>query len=180
MALRYLGENKYQIVLYMGNGERVFKTITASSKLQAVLIEQEYKKQLGKSIDNVYSVSAIAQSYLEHVKNYQTAIYPQPENLTLEKMYEAIDKIDSIKNDKFFTDVSLYGMGMRIIETTHATTETQFRFPKTKKKRIMKKWSKKQENLKQMPCMYLFNGEILCHESIDIKRIFKCYNIGEQ
>ena len=70
--MRKLKGDTWQIVISLPNRERFFKNIHAKSKLQAVMIEQEYAKQLGKSIGDIYTLSAIAQPYLEWVKNHQS------------------------------------------------------------------------------------------------------------
>lgn len=63
--------DRYQICISLPQRERFYKNIHAKSKLEAVLIEQEYRKILGKQINDVNSVASIAQPYLEWVKNNQ-------------------------------------------------------------------------------------------------------------
>jgi integrase/recombinase XerD len=72
MSVRNLHDNVWQIDIRIGRKDRFRKNIRASSKLQAVLIEQEYRKQLGRSIGDVHSINFIAPQYLEHVKNHQS------------------------------------------------------------------------------------------------------------
>lgn len=54
---------------------------------------------------------------------------------------------------------------MQIIESTSLTTTTQFRFPKSKRRRIRKKWSKNPKNFRTVPRtdFFLYNGAIICH-----------------
>jgi len=72
MSVRNLHDNIWQIDIRIGRKDRFRKNVRASSKLQAVLIEQEYRKQLGREIGDVYSINSIAPEYLEYVKNYQS------------------------------------------------------------------------------------------------------------
>lgn len=72
MSVRNLRENIWQIDIRIGRKDRFRKNVRASSKLQAVLIEQEYRKQLGREIGDIHSINSIAPEYLEYVKNYQS------------------------------------------------------------------------------------------------------------
>ncbi|MGP8153952.1 MAG: tyrosine-type recombinase/integrase [Smithella sp.] len=74
MALKKLDRDRWQICISLPNRERFYKNIHASSKLEAVLIEQEYRKQLGRVIGDVYSINSIAPQYLENVKNNQSPL----------------------------------------------------------------------------------------------------------
>jgi site-specific recombinase XerD len=69
--VRHLRDDIYQIDISLPKRERFHKNVRAKSKLEAVLIEQEYRKQLGRTIGDAYSINSIAQQYLEHVKNNQ-------------------------------------------------------------------------------------------------------------
>ncbi len=55
--------------------------------------------------------------------------------------------------------------GMQVLAAPHLPRfkTVQFRFPKTKKKRIAKKWRKDSTNFRQVPCreMYVLNGSTL-------------------
>jgi len=73
MSVRNLKDNVWQIDIRIGRKDRFRKNVRASSKLQAVLIEQEYRKQLGREIGDVYSINSINQEYLEYVKNHQSS-----------------------------------------------------------------------------------------------------------
>jgi hypothetical protein len=55
----------------------------------------------------------------------------------------------------------LRGHAMDIIVTPHATLRVQCRFPKTRKKRIMKKWRKQEKNFKYEPTCFMINGNQL-------------------
>jgi hypothetical protein len=54
---------------------------------------------------------------------------------------------------------------MTIIESPHLTTTTQFRFPKSKCRRIRKKWSKQPKNFRTLPDenFYQYENKIICH-----------------
>lgn len=72
--MRLRKENTWQIDIRLGRKERFRKDIHAKSKLEAVMIENEYRKQLGRISTDVYSLSVIAEKYLEYVKNHQSPI----------------------------------------------------------------------------------------------------------
>ena len=73
MSVRNLHDDVWQIDIRIGRKDRFRKNVRASSKLQAVLIEQEYRKQLGREIGDIYSINSIAPEYLEYVKNHQSS-----------------------------------------------------------------------------------------------------------
>ena len=62
--------------------------------------------------------------------------------------------------------------GIKIIESPHAVASTQIRFPRTKKKRILKKWKKQDCNYALRPAAYMFQGEFITHPEV-MKRIVK-------
>ncbi|MEN6375487.1 MAG: tyrosine-type recombinase/integrase [Smithella sp.] len=70
--MRNLKDDIWQIDIRMGRKARFHKNIRAKSKLDAVLVEQEYRKQLGRQIGDAYSINAIAEKYLEYVQNHQS------------------------------------------------------------------------------------------------------------
>lgn len=72
MSVRRIDNDKWQIDIRLGKSDRFRKNIRAKSKLQAVLIEQEYRRQLGKAAGDIYSVNAVAEDYLDHVKIHQS------------------------------------------------------------------------------------------------------------
>ena len=51
--------------------------------------------------------------------------------------------------------------GMTIHASVLATCPLQFRFPRSKAKRIRKKWAKDGRNFKRVPTSYLMNNNIL-------------------
>jgi hypothetical protein len=54
-----------------------------------------------------------------------------------------------------------------IWESRHCVERVQFRYPKSKKLRIRKKWAKREENVRYEPRAYLYNKDtILCHPAI--------------
>jgi integrase/recombinase XerD len=74
MSVRELSLGRWQVDITLGSKDRFHKNIRAKSKLEAVLIEQEYRKQLGRQIGDSYSVNSISQKYLEYVKNHQSPL----------------------------------------------------------------------------------------------------------
>jgi len=71
--------------------------------------------------------------------------------------------------------------GMKVIQSPYATEKRQFRFPRTQKKRIMKKWRKQERNYKHLPCMYInkIGGTLIVHPEI-YNRLMKLSRIEEQ
>lgn len=69
--MRHLHDDIWQVDIRLGRSSRFHKNIRARSKLEAVMIEQEYRRELGRTIGDVYSINSIAQKYLDHVKNHQ-------------------------------------------------------------------------------------------------------------
>jgi len=57
-----------------------------------------------------------------------------------------------------------YG-GFKIIESKTLIIRYQYRFPKSKRRRIRKKWKKDQTNWKTKPDpqYYFLNNQIICH-----------------
>lgn len=56
--------------------------------------------------------------------------------------------------------------GIRVLESSHCQERVQFRFPRSKKKRIRNKWIKREENVRYEPRAYRFQGQVICHPSI--------------
>lgn len=52
---------------------------------------------------------------------------------------------------------------INIIQSSQCAERKQFRFPKSKKKRIRAKWSKREENYKYIPKIYRVGNTIYCH-----------------
>ena len=54
---------------------------------------------------------------------------------------------------------------MQIIESPHLTITKQFRFPKSKRRRIRKKWQKDSKNFRTVPRtdFLILNNAIICH-----------------
>lgn len=60
--------------------------------------------------------------------------------------------------------------GRRLIVSPHCLLRTQFRFPRSKKKRIRNKWTKREENVRYKPTAYLApENTIYCHPLIATK-----------
>jgi hypothetical protein len=54
--------------------------------------------------------------------------------------------------------------GIRVVVSEAAMQKTQFRFPRSKRKRIRKKWAKRDCNYKYTPGAYMIEGNMLvCH-----------------
>ena len=53
--------------------------------------------------------------------------------------------------------------GIKIIASTYCTTRQQYRFPRSKKKRMQKKWRKDQRNWREQPVMYMFGNDFVAH-----------------
>lgn len=54
----------------------------------------------------------------------------------------------------------------KIVLSEHATEWKQFRFPRTKKRRIRNKWAKRPENFRSIPRAYSTPGGFIVHPSI--------------
>jgi hypothetical protein len=55
----------------------------------------------------------------------------------------------------------------RIIESELCVQRIQFRFPRSKKKRIRAKWAKREENVRYKPTAYLApENTIYCHPKV--------------
>lgn len=72
--MRNLRDDIWQICISLPKRERFYKNIRSKSKLEAVLVEQEYRKQLGRQIGGVHSVNSISEKYLEWVQNHQSPL----------------------------------------------------------------------------------------------------------
>ena len=60
--------------------------------------------------------------------------------------------------------------GRRLIVSPHCLLRIQFRFPRSKKKRIRAKWAKREENVRYKPTAYLApENTIYCHPLIAAK-----------
>lgn len=56
---------------------------------------------------------------------------------------------------------------MKVMSSPFCTVRTQSRFPRSKKKRMRKKWAKDQRNWREEPTAYLFNNkDIIAHPGI--------------
>lgn len=54
--------------------------------------------------------------------------------------------------------------GVQIVESILAVDRRQVRFPRTKKRRIQKKWQKQERNWRSTPAAFLLEGHTLyCH-----------------
>lgn len=71
--MRLLKGNTWQIDIRMGRGKRFHKNINAGSKLEAVQIEMEYRKSLGREMGDIYSIASIAEKYLPYCESHQSS-----------------------------------------------------------------------------------------------------------
>ncbi len=46
------------------------------------------------------------------------------------------------------------------------TKRVQFRFPRSKRRRIRKKWRKRAANFREEPVAWLIGGEVFCHPNV--------------
>lgn len=53
--------------------------------------------------------------------------------------------------------------GMSVYSSVHATQKRQTMFPRSKKKRIQKKWRKDQRNWDERPAAYMVSGKLIAH-----------------
>ena len=51
----------------------------------------------------------------------------------------------------------MLGLGITVIESPLAITSKQFRFPRSKKKRIKKKWAKNRNHFRDEPAIYVIS-----------------------
>lgn len=57
-------------------------------------------------------------------------------------------------------------MGLTIIETVGATIREQIRFPRSKRRRIIKKWEKQEKNFTYTPTCFKVGNTLLCHPAV--------------
>ena len=57
-------------------------------------------------------------------------------------------------------------LSVRIVESSSLTRRVQWRFPRSKKRRIRAKWAKRECNVRYDPLMFLFNGTIYAHPQL--------------
>lgn len=56
--------------------------------------------------------------------------------------------------------------GIEILESEHCKERVQWRFPRSKKKRVRKKWAQREENVRYEPRAYrMGTNKIICHPS---------------
>ena len=70
----------------------------------------------------------------------------QESTLTIESLQEALDLVKAVKPKLIFTSVPLPAPPSHFTSYTIPPRYKQIRFPRSKKKRIRKKWSKRAEN----------------------------------
>lgn len=68
-------------------------------------------------------------------------------------------------------------MGMRVFVSPFCTARKQVRFPRSRKRRIIKKWKRRESNYQEVPAAYMVNGELHAHPQV-VTRIAK-YTTGK-
>lgn len=71
MSVRHVKDDTWQIDIRMGRKERFQKRVKAASKLEAVQLEVEFRRMLGRQVGDVYSLNAIAEKYIPWLENHQ-------------------------------------------------------------------------------------------------------------
>jgi site-specific recombinase XerD len=71
MSVRHFKDDLWDIDICIGK-DRFRKRVSAVGKLEAVMIHNEYAKQLGRSVGDVYSIASISEKYLQWVENNQS------------------------------------------------------------------------------------------------------------
>ena len=69
--------------------------------------------------------------------------------------------------------------GVQVIRSQYAVTRVQVRFPRSKKRRICKKWQKDQRNYGFMPGMFKIGGVVVCHPKVWDKLVHAGTVVGE-
>jgi hypothetical protein len=71
--------------------------------------------------------------------------------------------------------------GMKVIVSNYLQKSIQFRFPKSKTKRIRKKWRKRKENYKFIPMgPYIMNGNTIICSPNDAEKLKEQINAEER
>jgi hypothetical protein len=66
-------------------------------------------------------------------------------------------------------------LGMQIITNTWLTKRVQVKFPRSKKKRIRKKWAKCSKNFKEVPDMsYFITGRTIIMHPVALEKLKRC------
>lgn len=72
MSVRLLRDDIWQVDISMGRKRRFHKNIRARSKLEAVQVEQEYRKTLGRETGDIYTIASISEKYITHCESHQS------------------------------------------------------------------------------------------------------------
>lgn len=70
--MRHLKSGKWQIDIRLGRAGRFRKNIKAGSKLEAVSLERQYSRELGKETGDIFTLNAIAEKYLPFCEAHQS------------------------------------------------------------------------------------------------------------
>src|ERR1043166_6115606 len=83
---------------------------------------------------------------------------------TLDKLRQAMERIKGMEPIPLYKPPSMY----RIIENEFLSSRIRFRFPRSKKKRIRRKWAKQEKNYRQEPMkdMYMMGDTLIAHPLI--------------
>jgi hypothetical protein len=66
---------------------------------------------------------------------------------------------------------------IHVLKTYGAVTRQQFRFPRSRKLRIRKKWQNREENFRHVPAFYVTGNAVYCHPSLyeRIRKEIECH-----
>lgn len=78
-------------------------------------------------------------------------------------------KVEAEAGIPHYSIADLYGI--QVISSPEAVKHVQYRFPRSKKRRIRKKWAKQEKNYQYEPMSYLVNSgygrpQLICHPSV--------------
>jgi hypothetical protein len=59
--------------------------------------------------------------------------------------------------------------GLKIFQSALIVKRVQFRRPRSRKRRIQRKWAARPENFRESPAAYIVNGNLYCHSTIAAK-----------
>ena len=84
-------------------------------------------------------------------------------------MNEPVIEADKLKAPTGVSCIPLLG-GIRVLESSHCQERVWWRKPRTKKRRILRKWKLREENVRYKPLMFKTDANtIICHPSIAAK-----------
>lgn len=150
MSVKQVRDGVYDIYIRMGRKARIRKRIKCASQLDAISIESEIRKGLGKQANDPHSIAAIAEKYIEWMKNHQS------------------EKTCQDKKRMLFSQILPFFGGMVPDYITAQTIETY------KQKRLKDKPIKRQVNLELLCLSSMLKWgyeQGVCNEPVKIKGI---------